>query len=76
MDKYSQAINLMLADQMARVYSLNRGAAIQRAARVIRRETRDKGMHELATLLIATSNEKRVQCVEKLAEDMFEEGLL
>ena len=73
---HSHAVNLLLADRMARAYGLSRGAAIQRCARVVKRETKDPGMHALADGLIKVSNDRRINAIEKFEQDMRQEGLL
>ena len=73
---HCHAVNLLLADQMARVYGLSRGAAIQRCARVVKRETKDQGMYALADGLIKVSNDRRINAIEKFEQDMRQEGLL
>ena len=49
--KYNHSVNLCIARHIARVYCENEARAITRAARVIRNETKDAKMYELAGYL-------------------------
>ena len=86
--KYHHSLNLCIARHIARVYGENESRAITRAARVIRSETKDTAMYELAGYLgrdlapqtvngkRMTGDEQKVMCVSNLERDMREEGLL
>lgn len=86
--KYNHSINLCIAMHMARVYGASQARAITRAARVIRSETKDAKMFELAGYLgrdlapqtvngkRMTGDEQKVLCVSNLERDLRAEGLL
>ena len=86
--KYRHSVNLCIARHIARVYGACQARAITRAARVIRNETKDAAMYELAGYLgrdlapqtvngkRMTGDEQKVMCVSNLERDMRKEGLL
>jgi hypothetical protein len=86
--KYNHSLSLCLARHMARVYGSNEARAITRAARVIRSETTDDAMYQLAGMLGAdlppttvngqrmTADEQKIYCVSNLEGDLRKEGLL
>ena len=86
--KYHHSINLCIAMHMARVHGACQARAITRAARVIRSETKDAAMYELAGYLgrdlapqtvngkRMTGDEQKVMCLSNLERDMRAEGLL
>lgn len=65
--------NLILADQFARVYGLNRAAAIQRCARKMRDA---RVYHTVARRILKSPNSEIVGMVEKLHKGLIAEGVL
>lgn len=75
LQKYNHGLNLLLADQMARVYGESRAKAIKHAAKVARDETKDVDMYALASSIAAASNGKAIEAVNRLGVAMRAEGL-
>ncbi|AIM40810.1 hypothetical protein PR08_gp53 [Idiomarinaceae phage Phi1M2-2] len=73
--KYNHGLNLLLADQMARVYGESRAKAIKHAARVARDETKGLDMYALCASILAATNGKACDAVNRPGVAMRLEGL-
>lgn len=73
--KYNHGMNLLLADQFARVYAESRAKAIKHAAKIIRDETKDVDMYALCASILTATNGKACDAVNRLGVAMLAEGL-
>ena len=73
----SDMTTLMLAWQLARVDGLSQAAAIRKCARKLRDTTKDRQMFNLMVSIVKCNDDSRVvDCLDKLADKLKQDGLM